>query len=153
MIPGSSWTFQDNLKYFRTVWEMLWTVLKISKKNPESLDDSRTVLKICGLSEIFLYSLGNVMDSLEDFRKVWKILRQSVRFPDSLDDFQTVLNISWQSVRCPDIVENFRTVWKISRPSGKFPEQSGRFLKSLEDFWTAWKISRQPWRFLDSLDN
>ena len=46
------------------------------------------------------------MDSLEDFRTVLKISRQSERFPDSLEDFLTDWKISGQFERFLDGLKN-----------------------------------------------
>ena len=55
-----------------------------------------------------------MLDSLEDFRTVWKISGQFGRFPDSLEDFPTVWKISGQCERflgslknVPDNLEDF----------------------------------------------
>ena len=55
-----------------------------------------------------------ISDYLENFRRVWKVSRESGKFPESLESFWTVLRVS-------SSVKSFRTVGKISRQSGKFP--------------------------------
>jgi len=70
---------------------------------------------------------------LESFQTVWKVSRQSGKFPDSLETFRTVWTVSGQSGKFLDSLESFQTVWKVSGQSGKFPV-------SLESFRTVWKI-------------
>ena len=49
--------------------------------------------------------------SLESFRTVWKVSKQSGKFPDILESFQIVYNF----YNFPNSVNIFRTVWKVSR--------------------------------------
>ena len=46
---------------------------------------------------------------------VWKISRQSGKFPDSLESSGTV----WKVL---DSLKNFQTVWKVSGRCGKIPD-------------------------------
>ena len=97
--------------------------------------------------------------NIEYIRTVWKMSRQSGRFPDCLEDLQTVWKISRQSGRFPDSVEHFQTIWKIFGQYLKFLDLLqdfraclGNALDSLEDFPKVWKILRQSGRFPDGLE-
>ena len=100
------------------------------------------VLKLSGLSGKFPDNL----DSLESFQTVWKVSRQSGKFPDSLESFQTVWQVFSQPGKFPDSLESFQTFCKVSRHSGKFSV-------SLQSFQTVWKVSVQSGKFLGSLES
>ena len=100
------------------------------------------------------------MESLENFWPVWKVLRQSGKFPDSLESFQTVWKVSGQSGKFLDRLETFQTAWKVSGQSGNFPDslerlfgQCGNFPDSLETFRIVWKLFGQFGKFPDSLES
>ena len=86
--------------------------------------------------------------SLESFQTVWKVFRQSGKFPDSLESFRTAWKVARQSGKFPVSKESLRTVWKIYpkislesfQTVWKVSGQSGKFPDSLENFWTVWKV-------------
>ena len=60
-----------------------------------------------------LYKSGKFLDSRESCRAVWKVSRQSGKFPDSLGSFRTVGKL-------PDSLGSSWAVWKVSRLYGNF---------------------------------
>ena len=64
----------------------------------------------------------------ESFQTVWKISRQSGKFPDDVESsqlVQKVFQIVWNFF---DSVESFQIVWRLSSRSGKFPDGLESFL-------------------------
>ena len=76
--------------------------------------------------------------SLEKFWTVWKVLKQSRKFPDSLKSFR-------QSQKFPDSLESFRTVWNVSRPPCKFLGSPGTFkllIKNVKfEYFQQWYLT------------
>ena len=111
---------------------------------------------------------------MESIRRVWKVSRQSGKFPNSLESFWTVWlesiwtvwKVSGRTGKCPDSLESFLTVWKVSRESGNFLDsllsfqtvwkdsrQSVKLPDRLKSFQTSWKVSRETGKFLDGLES
>ena len=82
---------------------------------------------------------------------MWKVSRQSGKFPDNLETFQTIWKLSKQSGKFPDVPESFQTGWKVSRQCGEFPDtlesfgQSGKFPDCPES-WMSRKQFTHFWR-------
>ena len=67
--------------------------------------------------------------------KLNNFIQKVVHFPDSLETFRTVWKLSRQSINCPETANCLRNIGKVWLLFGK----SGYYLESLVTVWTVWK--------------
>ena len=118
-VSGQSGKFPDSLESFRTVWK----VSGLSGKFPDFWKLKHLNKYVAKAIYALLVNVAKTIYALFDVfvvkKRFTKVFGQFGKFPDTLESFRTVWNVSRESGKFLDSLESFRTVWKVSGQSGK----------------------------------